>query len=113
MEEMTIHLDYGVSKNCKNPESYGEICVKCNKCHRFNPHWRCINCGKRTMSMKSRQTWEAVELYDVFRAPICPDCQQYFTNAEKGIGTVNAYPAVIREHLKDFKKRRKLEETVE
>ena len=28
-----------VSKNCKNlSESYGEICVKCNKCGRFDKH---------------------------------------------------------------------------
>ena len=23
-------------KRCKNPMSYGEICVRCNKCGRFN-----------------------------------------------------------------------------
>lgn len=29
-------VDSAVSKNCKNlSESYGEICVKCNKCGRF------------------------------------------------------------------------------
>ena len=103
---MEIHLDYSVSKNCKNLlESYGEICVKCNKCHRFNPNWRCINCGKRTRAMKARETWEAVELYDVFRAPVCPDCQQYFTGKEMGIGTNTGYPDTIPEHLKDFKRR--------
>ena len=26
----------GVTDNCKNPESYGTICVKCNMCGRFN-----------------------------------------------------------------------------
>ena len=32
-----IHMDYGVADNCKNlMESYGEICVKCNKCGRFD-----------------------------------------------------------------------------
>ena len=30
--EMT---DIAVTDNCKNPDSYGEICVKCNKCGRF------------------------------------------------------------------------------
>ena len=103
---VTIHWDYPVAENCKNQlESYGEICVKCNKCHRFNPHWRCINCGKRTTAMRSRQTWKAVELYDVFRAPICPNCQQYFTDAEMGIGTEIGYPDTIQEILKDFTRR--------
>lgn len=31
------HLDIGAIDNCKNlAESYGEICVKCNKCGRFD-----------------------------------------------------------------------------
>ena len=30
-------IDYGVTEDCKNlEESYGEICVKCNKCGRFD-----------------------------------------------------------------------------
>lgn len=34
---MHIHLDFAVTKDCKNPEeSYGEICVKCNRCGRFD-----------------------------------------------------------------------------
>ena len=28
--------DIGVIENCKNPDSFGEICVKCNKCGRFD-----------------------------------------------------------------------------
>ena len=32
-----MHIDYSVLDNCKNLEdSYGEICVQCNKCAR-NP----------------------------------------------------------------------------
>lgn len=31
-----VHIDFGVSKDCVNPDSYGEICVKCNSCGRFN-----------------------------------------------------------------------------
>ena len=30
------HLCIGVVENCKNPESYGTICVRCNLCGRFN-----------------------------------------------------------------------------
>lgn len=28
--------DIGALENCKNPDSFGEICVKCNKCGRFD-----------------------------------------------------------------------------
>lgn len=32
-----MFVDYPVLDSCKNLEnSYGEICVKCNKCGRFN-----------------------------------------------------------------------------
>ncbi len=31
---MEIHIDYGVSPNCVNPDSYGEICVRCGQCGR-------------------------------------------------------------------------------
>lgn len=31
-----MHLSIGVTENCKNPESYGTICVRCNQCGRFN-----------------------------------------------------------------------------
>jgi hypothetical protein len=34
---LNIHISYGVTDDCKNlEESYGEICVKCNKCGRFD-----------------------------------------------------------------------------
>lgn len=29
------HLDIDVIEGCKNPNSYGVICVKCNHCGRF------------------------------------------------------------------------------
>ena len=35
---MTPCIDIGVAKNCKNPDSYGEICVRCNKCGRFDKY---------------------------------------------------------------------------
>ena len=32
-----LHIIYGVTDDCKNlEESYGAICVKCNKCGRFD-----------------------------------------------------------------------------
>lgn len=34
---LNIHVSYGVTDDCKNlKESYGEICVRCNKCGRFD-----------------------------------------------------------------------------
>lgn len=32
-----VHISYGVAEDCKNPEeSYGEICIRCNKCRRWD-----------------------------------------------------------------------------
>ena len=31
-----MNICIGVTENCKNPESYGTICVKCNMCGRFD-----------------------------------------------------------------------------
>jgi len=90
---MVVHVDYSPVKNCKNPDSYGLICVKCNKCHRFNPDWTCPLCGKRTRAMKSRKTWKAIEVFDVFRLYICPDCQHHFTDGELGVG--RDYPKTL------------------
>ena len=34
---MELHIDLGALEDCQNiEESIGEICVKCNKCGRFN-----------------------------------------------------------------------------
>ena len=34
---LNIHISYEVTDDCKNlEESYGEICVLCNKCGRFD-----------------------------------------------------------------------------
>lgn len=37
---MPIHIDFAPIDDCKHPEwTYGEICVKCNECKRFDkPH---------------------------------------------------------------------------
>lgn len=35
-EVIGMFIDYGVTKDCVNSDSYGEICVKCNQCGRFN-----------------------------------------------------------------------------
>ena len=33
---MRFFVDYQPVDECKNPDSYGEICVQCNQCGRFN-----------------------------------------------------------------------------
>lgn len=34
---LNIYVSYAVTDDCKNlAESYGEICVQCNKCGRFD-----------------------------------------------------------------------------
>jgi hypothetical protein len=38
------HIDYTVINDCINAASYGEICVKCNACGRFNKETR-IECA--------------------------------------------------------------------
>jgi|26BtaG_2_1085354.scaffolds.fasta_scaffold16136_2 transposase-like protein len=88
-----VHIDYPPIKKCKNPDTYGELCVRCNKCHRFNPDRTCPMCGKRTRAMKSAQTWRAIETFDDFRLWICPDCQYHFTEAE--FETAQHYPRTM------------------
>ena len=42
-------IDYGVTDDCQNlEESYGEICVKCNKCGRFDKEKEKRNEEKRS-----------------------------------------------------------------
>jgi len=31
-----VHISLAVIDGCKNPDSYGEICVWCNECGRFD-----------------------------------------------------------------------------
>lgn len=32
---MQAFIDFAPTKGCNNPDSYGTICVQCNKCGRF------------------------------------------------------------------------------
>jgi len=48
---MSIYVDYKPGNNCKNPDSYGMICVKCNQCRRFDSEETPI--GKQI-----REAWE-------------------------------------------------------
>lgn len=60
-------LCYSVNKNCKNPDSYGEICVRCNKCGRFDVF--CLICKKL---LKPKMKVYYVELHDKFTNTLCP-----------------------------------------
>lgn len=33
-----IFIDYAPTEDCENEETYGEICVQCNQCGRFDLH---------------------------------------------------------------------------
>jgi len=35
-EPIIAHIDYAPAPGCSNSDTYGEICVKCNQCGRFN-----------------------------------------------------------------------------
>ena len=39
------HISLGIVENCKNPDSYGTICVRCNQL-----------CGKRRMTITTNKT---------------------------------------------------------
>ena len=98
---MGIHIDYGVSKNCKNPDSYGMICVKCNKCGRFTI--KCFLCKKLEVRMgKPRKNWGQVEFYDG-KAIVCPICRKYFIKAQL---REDYSREVIPCHKADFKTRK-------
>ncbi len=78
---MMIHIDYPPVKECKHPEwTYGEICVKCGECGRYDKDFICVNCGftegKKPLSVY--KDWGSIEFYDVFFAPICPKCRPLF-----------------------------------
>jgi hypothetical protein len=63
------HISRAPTKNCKHPEdTYGEICVKCNDCGRFNS--KCCVCGK---ILKPDDEVIRVEFYDVFEDYTCPE----------------------------------------
>ena len=92
--------------NCMNlKDSYGEICVLCNKCGRFNTTWRCTNCKtKRTgKTYKLPYGWRSVEFYDSLREPICTKCKRYFKDE---LINANSYSnKVISCKVADFKER--------
>ena len=93
-EVIIVHVDYAPIKGCKNPDTYGEICVKCNKCHRFNPHFKCLNCG------------HPLELTDKY----CSNCSQLNSTKQLSINdffqefmsSIFTYDSRLRYTIKDL-----------
>lgn len=103
----TVHTDYHPTKQCKHPEwTYGEICVKCGECGRFDVKYKCVNCGhtegKKPLSVYSN--WGQVEFYDAY-VPICPKCKPLFKNEDRTQFEESYKAKIISCHIKDFKRR--------
>ena len=76
-------MSIGSIPKCRNLEdSYGEICVHCNKCKRFDFVVRCVNCGtKKKVSFSVPRGWADIEFYDGW-FNVCTKCKKYFTKEE-------------------------------
>lgn len=59
------HICIGVVENCDNPESYGMICVKCNKCKRFDYNY--TYCKRQKRQHKAEDETE-------YRTGLCMVC---------------------------------------
>ena len=106
--KQAIHLDYSVTENCKHPDlTYGEICVKCGECGRFDHDYRCVNCGytegKKPLSVYVN--WGEVEFIDFFAASICPKCKPLFKDEDKSQAKEWWNAKDISCYIKDFKRR--------
>ena len=100
-----IHFDYKPMAGCKNPDSYGEICVKCNKCERFTYMFLCRNClAEKESAFIKPEKWGYVEFYNMLRAPICDKCLSLFTKEE--IVTDGISHQVISCKVADFETRK-------
>lgn len=79
-----MSLCFAPVAECKNIESYGQICVECGKCGRFDTEYECVNCGyksnKRTLSYY--KDWGIIEFYNGW-FPICPNCKPLFREEDQ------------------------------
>jgi hypothetical protein len=90
-------IDFAPGKNYKSPElTYGEICVKCNGCGRFNQ--KCLICNKVINDYVIE-----VELYDVFSAVSCPGHEELIKKYGKFDKKYKKY--IINMTKKEFKKK--------
>lgn len=72
-------LDYRPIKCCQSlEETYGMICVKCNKCGRYN--FKCCICGR--VITPNDESIE-VEFLDVFSDLVCKSHEKLFDKYKK------------------------------
>lgn len=67
------HISLVPVKDCKNIDTYGTICVKCNDCGRFNVE--CCICGK---VLTPENGIINIEFYDVFCDFACKEHEDLF-----------------------------------
>lgn len=79
-----MHISYPALRDCKRPDlSYGEICVKCNECHRWDREYECSICGTvelGTAFCHPREGWCWYPKNGDICDPqeICPNCLIFF-----------------------------------
>ena len=86
-----VFVEYGALDNCKNPmESFGEICVHCNQCGRFDK--------KEIESSKSQTKGKEINLCDTCKFEI-PSCEASEEGVDfkfgHGLGDDNVYECNI------------------
>ena len=80
-----IIIDYAPIKHCKHPEwTYGEICVKCGECGRFNTQFICVNCDfiNKNKPIQELRDWGIIEFWDGW-FNVCPKCKPLFEEEDQ------------------------------
>lgn len=98
-----VHIDFGVDRKCINPDSYGEICVKCNCCGRFGVE----NMWIRRYNMYWRNLAELIEKHS--NDGYFTDLQQ--TNIASDIVTYGKHILECVKHLDFDNNKPEVEET--
>ena len=84
---MTPCIDIGVAKNCKNPDSYGEICVRCNKCGRFDKDHDHVSRGYLLSLANKDGAHGYISANEIINAPSLPlkpiECEDAVSKGEK------------------------------
>jgi len=77
-----LHVSEGISENCVNEDSYGAICVHCNRCGRFN---------KEDKMLSEKTTATTVNNKD--------EMQKYLESCK----TVESHDETLNQNLQDAK----------
>lgn len=93
-----IFIDFSRAKNCKQLEKiYGEICIKCNFCGRFNK--KCIICKK---ILKPGDKVITIEFRNIFCDFACKEHELIFKNFNTFDGKYDV-PQYKKDFLKSLK----------